>query len=378
MKKLRITNYELRIKKILLPSVFICVHLWLIFLFSLGCFAQSISQSYPTAISSNEISGKIAARDIGDARLTTYYYVFNGNQGDIFINVVTNNLDGDIDIFTVNNLKPLTKIKIYSDSPDGETGRIVYLRQPERLILRIEGRTPNDDAATFRIKFAGSFAPVTDVAETEEPKLPEIKTETQTDVQVNSVGTIVAIKPKPTPSPKDITVKADDKDETVAEREDTKIENPAKADADIKQEITDEKEIADKKAVEDKEIEKPEVEKKDETKETTAPIVVITDNLPKKDETKTDNNAAKEESKENTSTNKTTSKPKKKPIKKSSEPNPLASINLVVLFKDGTKIERPMSEVLRVSVDKGVLTVISKDGSVGRYSILDITEMTIK
>src|SRR6187431_2922568 len=119
--------------------------------------AQSTSQNFPTAVTSNEISGTIKARNIGDARLTTYFYTFNGGQGDIFINVVTKNLDGDIDVFTADNLRPLTKIRVYSDNPEGETGRVIYLRQPQKLILRIEGKTPTDDPATFRIKFAGSF-----------------------------------------------------------------------------------------------------------------------------------------------------------------------------------------------------------------------------
>jgi hypothetical protein len=62
--------------------------------------AQSTNQSYPTAVTSNEISGAIKARDLGDARLTSYFYVFNGNQGDVFINVVANNFNGNIDVFT--------------------------------------------------------------------------------------------------------------------------------------------------------------------------------------------------------------------------------------------------------------------------------------
>ncbi len=114
--------------------------LWTLTFLSHSVFAQSTNQSFPTPVTSNEISGKIKARDIGDARLTSYFYVFNGNQGDIFINVVTKNLDGDIDIFTADNLKPLTKISVYSDNPDSETGRVVYLRKTQKLILRIEGK----------------------------------------------------------------------------------------------------------------------------------------------------------------------------------------------------------------------------------------------
>jgi hypothetical protein len=60
------------------------------------------------------------------------------------------------------------------------------------------------------------------------------------------------------------------------------------------------------------------------------------------------------------------------------EPDPLEKVNLIILFKDGTAIERPMSEVLRFTVDKGVLTVISKDGRIGRYAILDVARVTIE
>ncbi|MET0752116.1 MAG: hypothetical protein ABWZ66_02030, partial [Pyrinomonadaceae bacterium] len=119
----------------------------------------------------------------------------------------------------------------------------------------------------------------------------------------------------------------------------------------------------------EKEVDKP--------KEKTAPVVVITDNLPKTEEKKAEK---AEESKENETVVKNESKTTKKTTKKvkPAEPNPLENINLVVLFKDGTKIERPMSEVLRVNVDKGILTIVAKDGTIGRYSILDVAEMTIK
>ena len=56
----------------------------------------------------------------------------------------------------------------------------------------------------------------------------------------------------------------------------------------------------------------------------------------------------------------------------------LANIRLIVDFKDGRKIERPMNEILKVGVDKGILTVITKDGYVGRYSMLDIAKITIE
>ncbi len=53
-------------------------------------------------------------------------------------------------------------------------------------------------------------------------------------------------------------------------------------------------------------------------------------------------------------------------------------MHLIILLKDGTRIERVMSEVVKVGVDRGILTVIGKDGSIVRYSILDVAKMTIE
>ena len=350
-------------KKSVFALWFLVFGLWIIpFYSSIETFAQSTNQNFPTAVTSNEISGTIKARDIGDARLTSYFYVFNGNQGDVFINVVTKNLDGDIDIFTADNLRPLTKIRVYSDNPDGETGRVIYLRQPLKLILRIEGKTPTDEPATFRIKFAGSFQPVAAVAETDESKQPEVKSSAETDVRVNSVGTIIEVKPKPKPTPKPEIAKVEK-------------EEPKKSD----DETEPEKEVTETAI-------KEEPEKVEETKK---PEVVVTENIPaKKDdsETKTDENVAEKETPKKETTKKevkpkkprTTAKTEKKSEIAPVDPSQLADIRLIVDFKDGRKIELPMSGILKFGVDKGILTIIAKDGSIGRYSILDIAKITVE
>ncbi|MCY7345358.1 MAG: hypothetical protein LH614_03985 [Pyrinomonadaceae bacterium] len=346
--QLRITNYELRIVKIL---CLLCILGGSIF----SVKAQSTNQSFPTAITTSEISGKILARDLGDARLTSYFYVFNATQGDVFINVVTTNLNGDIDIFTADNLRPLAKITLYADASDNETGRVIYLRQPAKLILRIEGRTPNDDAAIFRVKFAGSFAPAS-LAENPEAETPQIKTDNQTDIRVNSVGTIIEIKPKPTPKPKEIiaeikTVPKENKVETL-----TKNNLP----------------ITEKKVEDEKKAE-----------------VIITERV---DKDKVETETVKETKKEPTEIVKETTETEKvaetKPIKKPKEkikkvetppaPNPLENIRLKVTLKDGSIIEHPMSEVERFNVVKGILTIITKDGKIERYSILDVAKTTIE
>jgi hypothetical protein len=345
-------NSKLKIQN--LQFIF-CVLLFAFCVFSIK--AQSTNQDYPSPVTGSEISGKIAARDVGDPRLTNYFYTFNATQGDVFINVSAMNLNGDVDVFTAGSLRPLTKISLYAGESATETGRVIYLRKPEKLILRVEGRTPNDNPATFRIKFAGSFVPLAaTTAETEEPKLPELKLDENSSVRVNSVGTIIEIKPKPTPQPKETTAK---------------VENEIKP---------------------SEENREPENKTAEETKEETRAKVVVTEETPKandsapvKTPSRKRNTTASRRTRTNSAANsaaktdeaKTT--PKKTETPKETPPNPLASVRLIVLFKDGTTLERPMNEVARVNVDnKGMLTIVLKDGKIERHSILDVSKMTIE
>lgn len=348
-------------------------------------FAQSPDQNYPTPITSNEITGEIRARDIGDSRQTTYFYTFDGSQGDLFVNIVSRNFNGDIDIFTLKDLRPLTKVVVYADLAENETGRVIYLRKPENLLLRVQGRTPNDDPATYRIKFAGSFVASSRQPGPDMPALPKVTAENETGIRVNSVGTILEV-PKPSPSPVD---------ETIAKAEETVEKNnepaapaeEAKPDPDVIEKKTEIAEEATPPA------DAP-AEKKVE--------VVVTDNLPeapKADAPARNRRTARNRGRRNTrepappkaeekpaeeAVAETNAEPEAKPAAENEETvkaepaDPLANVRLVVLFKDGKRIERPMSEVFRFSVDKGTLTVVSKDGRIGRYPLLDISEVTIK
>ena len=321
----------------------------------IGVNAQSTNVNYPTAVTTNEINGKIAARDIGDSRLTTHYYVFNGKQGDIFVKILTSNFDGDIDIFVADTLRPITKISVYSDN-SAETGREIYLRKSEKLILRVEGRTPGDAPATYSIKFDGSFLAVAAPKKgTEEPKLPEVKAQPESAIKVSSVGTIIKAPPK-----------------KIAPLKTTAAKTSAKIPAGT---TTVPKPVS---TVEEK------VDKKE---------LVLTEGLSDSGETTTaesqptTSEKANSSKKKNATTKKTDSATKANPKPVVKTPKVIAAeelkailekMNLVILFKDGAKIERPLSEVLRFSVDKGILTVISKNGTIGRYSILEIVKTTIE
>ena len=353
-------------------------------------FTQSTSQSYPTPVVTNEISGTIKPRDIGDARLTDYFYTFNSSQGDVFINVVTSNFNGDIDVFNADGLKPITKIVVYADAAVNETGRVIYFRKPEKLILRVEGRTPNDNPATFRIKFAGTFVAAADV-KSDEPPLPEVASSSQSDVRVNSVGTIIEVKPKPTPTPIETVVKSDSPAETVKEisietsaeksviaetntnnKDERKIEvneSGKKLEVVVTDNIPNQKDKSDQ-SVSEVRIEKAETPENNEKENKSVGKAVADESAI----SKTDDNPVEQKPKKTA----VKTKPKKAKTARAVEPSLLENIRLIILFKDGTKIERPMSEVLKVGVDKGILTVISKDGSIGRYSILDVAKMTIE
>ncbi len=375
--ELRITNYEFWAAKIICGLLFLAVS-------ALDANAQSINQYSPTPIKTNEISGRIPARDLGDARLTTYYYAFDGVQGDVFVNVVTTNFNGDIDVFTADNLRPLTKITVYADTSNNETGRVIYLRQPIKMILRVEGRTPNDDAATFQIKFAGSFAPSNVIAETD--ATPEIKSNNQTDVRVNSVGTIIEVKPKPTPTPKVAVAKIEKpakakKTKPIAENKPVAV---AVEEKDAKDNVLKENvaEIEPKKNVTKETVAETEPKEVETPVEPQPPIAIIEKTAEKEiKKPTTEEKAIAETPNAEKSPVKTADKVKEKKKSNAVKPVPpsaLININLVILFKDGSKIERSMSDVLKVGVDKGILTVISKDGTIGRYSILDVEKMTIE
>lgn len=271
--------------------------------------AQSKDQNFPTAVSSNEINGSIIARDLGDSRVTSFYYAFEGVQGDVFINVVTKNFVGDIDVFAQDGLKTLTKMVIF-DSAQTETGRLVYLRKAEKLLLRIQGRTPNDDPATFRIKFGGSFVAIKGSNNDPAPVLQSDND--KAEVVVNSVGTILD-RPKPN------------------------------ATVQIKKAAESDRSTQTARSAEPNTSERPKVANpsKDSSKATKPPVP-------------------------------------KPALKIERSADPLASIRLKILMKDGGLIEKPMTEVSRFTVDKGVLTVIAKNGEISRFSILNVAKVTIE
>lgn len=328
----------------------------LLLLTGISTFAQSRDVNFPTPLRTGELSGTIAARDIGDSRATSYFYTFEGGQGDIFINLVTKNFAGDVDVFTADGLRPLAKMVVFANADESETGRLIYLRKPEKLILRVEGRTPNDDPATFRIKFGGSFIASSDTAVENTPTIAGTNPN-EPGVKVNTVGTIVAVIPKPEPpKPEPIAKKAD----TVGRSGRPPVKS---VDPPVKQAETAPTEKAAKTAP----AKKP----------GPPPKKVETAKAPPRAKAAPVKKAATAQSKTGKTAKPTppaaTAKTPTEPA-----PDPMANVRLVIELKDGTTQWLPMTEVQRFGFDKGVLTVVGKDGSVTRYPILDVAKVTMQ
>ncbi len=349
---------------------------------ALGLSAQSTSQDFPSPIVSNEISGTIKARDLGDSRLTTYYYALNGDQGDLFINLVTKNFTGDIDVFTVTGQRPMTKIVVYADYAESETGRAIYLRKAEKLLLRIQGRTPNDDDATFRLKFAGSFVAARPGDVPEAPELPRVSAENRGGIRVSTAGTILPPPPKPEvpvgerTAEQNVTAKAEPVEQAATPESDrsSALEEPAR-----KAELI----VSDPVKAETTKSEPPrntrasrrraaasKAESKEPAEKATA------EDSPEAENAATKRSVRSEAPLVPTLSRRRRPSPPKAQVEP--KPDPLESINLVVQFKDGNTLEKKMSEVSRFSVDKGVLVVVLKNGTTSRYPILDVARVTIE
>ena len=364
---------------------------------ALPLLGQSSSQEFPTAVFSNEISGSIKARDIGDSRITTYYFTFNGDQGDLFINLVTRNLTGDIDVFAASGLRPLSKITVYADLGDSETGRAIYLRKPEKLLLRVQGRTPNDDEATFKLKFAGSFVAARPDEVPGELPIPKVNAESRAGIRVNSVGTILPSPPMQVPAETQAVEKENPPAEVLPAREKpaaamipgekkNKTERPAEAlrsdPAETKsarpEKTSTRRNSASRRATPAKRP--PAKTEAEVVKAAEKERTVDSNENVKPEESRSENDRPAPKKSDEPADFRTLTDKKRVAARRAEEkkPDPLASINLVIQFKDGRSIEKKMNEVFKFSVDKGVLTVILKNGGVSRFQIVDVAKVTIE
>jgi hypothetical protein len=302
--------------------------------------AQSTDPNAPWPVRSNTVTARIAARDLGDARLTDHYYAFTGTPGDLLITIQSNNLNGDVDVFTAGTLRPLFKLTLYAEISTPVT-KGVYLRRREDLILRVEARSPNDDEGIYRVTFGGSFQPIAggpDLAEAETPSTSpgETPAGARKTKRVTSAGarieepappvTEVAATPTPEPTPE-------------ATPEPKPVETPAT-------------------------VEKPAEEKPEKP----APV---RNTRPRRPASRRPAPVTTPRARDTAATE--TPAPKPPPV----EPEPEVGPRLVIETNDGTLINRPMSTVKRVTVENGQVVVTGKDGRIQRFLLIDVVRMSI-
>lgn len=397
---------ETRSNKVCTVTVVIAAVVFLLYSAAMTAFSQSTTLDYPTAVTGSQIAGKIRARDIGDSRLTSHYYIFETGTGDVLLNIETLNLNGDIDIYTAGSLKPLLKASVYANSYAIVMQRDVYLRLPSRLILRVEGRTPNDDPGEYKITFGGVFKAIPASSVPRNPGDPKVAGSSSEGAvaRVSSTGAIIEeIKPPPPPvkepvkapvkgavkppvkeTPKEDAKKAGSK-ETSAKNtpkespKTTPAEKPKKPPVVVVTPLPDKKaDIAREKAREKKEAEdrraeeaaakraaKPKTEEKPKT-----PPPVKKNAATEKTDSASDKGASKPKSSEKT-------KPAERPRPVEVAPEQLEDVFLIVNMKEGESLRYSMATVQRVSVDKGIVTILLKNGGIARLSLLDIEEIKI-
>jgi hypothetical protein len=320
--------------------------------------AQSTDVAWPSPIRSNEVRGTISARDVGDPRVTDHFYAFTGMPGDVLITVDSRNLNGDIDVFTAANLRPLLKFTVYADSSALFT-KSIYLRKQEDLIVRIEGRTPNDDEATYRLHLGGAFAPITSgpLAEHEDALEHSTVAEglSKDGKRVSSAGARideppgeVAETPRPEPTP---GASSESEAKTAAAKPTPKYTRPRRPMTRKTRPVVTPKPVKtppDETVAKDEAGEKP-------TAETT--------------ETKTADVPARPARKSRTS--RATPKPA------AAEPTENSGPRLIIETSDGTLVDRAMGGVRRVTVENGQVVVIGKDGKIQKIPLASVVRMTI-
>jgi hypothetical protein len=339
-------------------AIVLSICLWL----SLGVAkAQStdVAAPVPVPVRTNEVTATIAARDLGDSRLTDHFYAFTGTPGDLLITVDSRNMNGDVDVFTATGLRPLLKFTIYEGASAPIT-KSIYLRQRLDLILRVEARTPNDDDAVYRIHFGGAFEPVAGgplISENEnnstEPAAPGARSRKK-GRRVSSVGARIEEPPEPTvaaaPTPEPTPAQPAEATKPATTRTARNPRNRRGARGTpgtptTKQELPAEAVGTESPAT--------------TSSETTAEPATESKPAPRRRGSRRGATA-------------TARKTEPAP-----EPEPNTGPRLVIETDDGTLIEHYMSSVRRVTVENGLVVIVGKDGKVERVQLANIVRMLI-
>jgi hypothetical protein len=317
---------------------------------SLAVQAQSSALESPTPVTTNQISANIPALDIGDARFTRHFYIFNGNPGDLTVAVESKDLNGDVDVFTAGGMRPLVKISIYASEGASSASKTIFLRQREPLILRVEARPPGDLTGTYRIVFGGGFEAMHRSASDNDSEAQATNTRSSTSGtrRVSSVGALIEEpKPEPTPTPAASTA----------------AENSKPGETETTAPIT--------------EPETRSATAREKAEAAPAPV--------RRSTTRTNRGTRRPPPVRNSRTRPATEPAKTPPTAKSEKPAAarqdipaLPSSRLIIEMKDGTRTEHAMSTVRRVTIDNGQIVIFHNTGRIERVPMSNVGRMAIE
>jgi hypothetical protein len=324
----------------------------LVFAFVLFSFSSSLGQSteqeLPTPIRSADISATIAVRDMGDPRLTRHFFIFTGTPGDLSISVDSRNLNGDVDVFTAAGFKPLVKISLFATDTVSRTAKSIYLRERQDLILRVEGRSPNDEPGSYRIQFGGSFEPFSgEIAGAENATSPdETPADSASGKKGRRVSAVGARINEPVPVVEEKAAGEQPAPEVAAAGTEPEAPKPARP---ARNRTPNRRNPRPSRP-------KPSSEAKAKPAETTTP----------------------EAGEKPAETAKPDEPGQATQLPGASDTQSEIGPRLIIETKDGTRIERPMTTVRRVVVDNGQIIVILRTGKIERTPLANITKMSIE
>ena len=313
--------------------------------------AQSTNPELPTPVFSSEINGTIVPLDLGDSRLTRHYYAFEATPGDLIVMVNSRNLNGDVDVFTAVTFRPLTKITIYAGTIPPEVTKSLYFRTRQIVILRVEARTPNDDAGNYRITLGGSFQPFTGGIPVAENTSAETEPDKPSDKNVQRLSSVGATIPRP---PGEVAVEEPKPAET-------EVEKPAEE----KPVVTTPS--ARRNTTRTPPRRNPRGRTPPRTTRTTPPKTETT-------KTETEQPKAGEEKPPAEEVRKTEEKPATEKPPQETPPG----ARLIIEQTDGTRIDRPMSTVRRIIVEANVIVIVLKTGRTERIPMASVARMAIE
>jgi len=329
--------------------------------------AQSVDISAPSPVRTNEVMGTIAARDLGDSRLTDHFYAFTGTPGDVLITVKSNNLNGDVDLFTAGSLRPLIKFTLYAENSPPVT-RAIFLRKREDLLLRVEARSPNDDEGIYHIRLGGTFEPIAGDAPLSDAHSPTSEPATTVasrgkgSRRVSSVGARIAeppvvreasaAAPTPQPTPDDLAVPTATPEPTVT----TEAPEPAAGPRRARGRVPPSRR---------RPASQPTRKNEPPVADTATGERVAEASEPEAKPAATPRRRGRRDA---------TSSPPESPA----EPEPQTGPRLIIEMHDGTRVERFMNTIRRVTVENNQIVVVGKEGKTERIRMPDVVRMAIE